>query len=333
MATSRKIPLICSGHSRPVPELNYSKITADGFFIVSACLDGKAQMRNGETGDWIGTFVGHKGAVWSSHLNSTALKALTGSADYTCKIWNALTGEELGTINHPRIVKNVRFSSDDQFILSGCQDKIIRIFDSNNNSQIIQFEGHSDSIKNSIWSQNDDLIFSSSTDGVRVWDRKSGKEIKRINSIPTNCIEFSFDNKYLSVVSSKTVSFYNSTSFELEKQYNVGVEANGVSVSPDSKNFVVGGNDGSVRTFEFSSGKEIEVLRGHHGPVHCVRFAPDGITFGSGSEDGTIRLWLHGDVKSYGLWQEKDPNQNQTQTQNQTQNQTNKGESNKVESN
>ena len=50
------IPLVCHGHSRPIVNLSYSPITEDGYFLVSASKDANPMLRNGESGDWIGTF-------------------------------------------------------------------------------------------------------------------------------------------------------------------------------------------------------------------------------------------------------------------------------------
>jgi serine-threonine kinase receptor-associated protein len=68
-------------------------------------------------------------------------------------------------------------------------------------------------------------------------------------------------------------------------------EEGGASLRPDGKTFIAGGSDLWLREIQYDNGAILRTLKGHHGPIRCVRFHPNGTVGASGSEDGTIRLW------------------------------------------
>ncbi|KAJ0977833.1 hypothetical protein J5N97_013307 [Dioscorea zingiberensis] len=293
------VPLVCHGHSRPVVDLFYSPITPDGFFLISASKDSSPMLRNGETGDWIGTFEGHKGAVWSCCLDTNALRAASGSADFSAKVWDALTGDELHSFEHKHIVRACAFSEDTHLLLTGGLEKVLRIFDLNHpEAPPSELDKSPGSIRTVAWLHSDQTILSSCTDigGVRLWDVRSGKIVQTLETkSPVTSAEVSQDGRYITTADGSTVKFWDAYHFGLVKSYSMPCTVESASLEPKyGLKFIAGGEDMWVHVFDFHTGEEIACNKGHHGPVHCVRFSPGGESYASGSEDGTIRIWQTG---------------------------------------
>ncbi|KAJ8553395.1 hypothetical protein K7X08_024073 [Anisodus acutangulus] len=292
-------PLVCHGHSRPVVDLSYSPITPDGFFFISASKDSTPMLRNGETGDWIGTFEGHKGAVWSCCLDKHALRAASASADFSAKLWDALTGNVLHSFDHKHIVRACAFSEDTQLLLTGGFEKILRIFDVNRpDAPPREIDSSPGSVRTVAWLHSDQTILSSSGDagGLRLWDVRSGKVVQILETkFPVTSAEVSQDGRYITTADGSSVKFWDANHFGLVKSYDLPCKVESASLEPMFGNrFIAGGEDMWVHVFDFHTGEEIGCNKGHHGPVHCLRFSPGGESYASGSEDGTIRIWQLG---------------------------------------
>ncbi|GJQ09282.1 hypothetical protein GpartN1_g1073.t1 [Galdieria partita] len=300
------MPLVCPGHSRGIVELEYSPVTADGYFLISACLDGYPMLRDGATGNWLGTFTGHKGAVWTASLNNTATLAVTGGADFTCRIWNALNGLCLRTYSQSHICRAVSFSEESTRILVGGNMKTLNVFDLTGGEQtdpVAVLEGHKGTVRfarffgsghNSIISGGDDPF-------LIVWDIRSGKPVEKLelgtSYIKSAEVSNTGSTSIATVVAANGLQFWDLE--QLCKLDSMDIPHDSESASLRGNYVVVSGRDLQIRLYDRNTKQVLHTFHGHHGPVWCVRFSPLGDSFASGSDDGTIRLWndenlLHG---------------------------------------
>jgi len=303
----RQIPLTCAGHTRPVVQLQFSRILDDGnYLLISACKDGNPMLRIGNTGDWIGTFQGHKGAVWCARLNEDASRAVTASADFTVKVWDTYSGTALHTFPHKHVVRAVDISPDGRWVVTGGNEKIVRVYDTEKpNEKPKESKPHSAAVRTVLWDEWRQIILSAAEEkAVKVWSC-DGLELKHTMETldPVANLTLSDDGEVIQAAAGKSVYFWSAQTYELACRIDTKYDLSCVALHPYRDRFICGSRSELwVRVFSFPEGEELEVYKGHHGPVHTVAYSPDGMIYASGSEDGTIRLWQTIPGTEYGLW-------------------------------
>jgi len=150
-----------------------------------------------------------------------------------------------------------------------------------------------------VW-YNEQIVLAAASDGkIRIWDIVHQTLISTLSvEAEVRDVELSKQNNILTVAAGNHVTFFklsnNGSSGTKLYSHKMPIhfrEEGGASLHPSGEKFVAGGSDLWVRVFDFETGEELECNKGHHGPIRCLRYATNGLTYASGSEDGTIRLW------------------------------------------
>jgi len=291
MSNEKKVK-VCVGHQRPVPHIAYSYPVDDSHWFISSCLDGKPHLRNGETGEWVGTFEGHKGEVWQSCFSADATRVATASSDFSVKVWDALNGQELHTWNQDHVVKTIDWSDDGNHIVTGSMDKTVRLFDVQRPDQPgrVFNEQHPNTVKAVAVMKDGSAIFSACSSRLRKWDTRAGIPTHSVEVEELSSIEFNKFTNLIIVAAKGAVTLYDPFDFRPITRIPTPEDADCVAMSPDGKLFTAGCKL-KVKEYDIATGQELNNHKGHHGPVFCVRYSYDSMAFASSSEDGFVRIW------------------------------------------
>ena len=92
------------------------------------------------------TLSGHTDIVWSAVYSPDGTRIATGSADGTARIWDAVLGKELITLQASIQggIEGVTFSPNGKLLATPGVDKIARIWDTSTGTELLTLKGHTD---------------------------------------------------------------------------------------------------------------------------------------------------------------------------------------------
>ncbi|KIJ13552.1 hypothetical protein PAXINDRAFT_80999 [Paxillus involutus ATCC 200175] len=244
-------------------------VTRDGKRILSS--GGDNIIRTWDPGDPTAkpliTILGHGDYIRSIAYLPGGTQIVTCSArDMTVRIWDVENGEQEGTsMEHQDILYALAVTRDGKRILSGGEDKRIKVWDS---GELVlgPLEGHTDPVNCVRWSLDGSQLFSASDDRtVRCWDSDAGEPIGEPWTGHTDWV-------------------------------------NSISLSPDGTKLVSASRDKTVRFWDAHSGDPIDqplqhdhapltTISGHEGAIWNMAYLPRGTRIVTCSWDETVRIW------------------------------------------
>ncbi len=275
--------------------------------VISVHPDREIKVWDARNGQDILRLRGHVGGLRSVAFSPDGRRLASAGLDQTVKLWDAASGQEVLTLRgHIDNIFCVAFSPDGRQLASGSTDKTVRIWDAtplegepNSESRILR--GHQGAVTDVAFHPEDGRsLVSAGTDGtVRVWDAESGKELYTLSESRSGvglAVAYSPDGRRLAAVSGTKdapLRIWDTTS--AKETWSLRGRASAdlcLAFSPDGRHLASAGFESVVRVWEATTGKELQVLKGHNWVIHGVAFRPpDGRQLASVSADSTVRVW------------------------------------------
>lgn len=161
--------------------------------------------------------------------------------------------------------------------------------------------GHNGTVSNLVVTSDPSVLISCSSaeKDVLVWDVRSQTVAKKI-SFSDNVVSLNMSNDqthFVVTTAGKTVEFFGADKFEPTQKHKLDRVCSCAAYHVKKGIFVTGSDSEEwARGYDFQTGKELFVNKGHHGVINCIAFNPEKDFFATGADDATIRFWELKDV-------------------------------------
>ena len=243
-------------------------------------------------------FSGHKGAITDLAINPEGNIIASSSTDGTVHLWtNTVKGKYRLLKCHPSPVRSVDFSNTGKYLLTGANDKIIKIFDLYPKIKFVSsFKGHSNWVRCSRFSPDNRLIGSCGDDNaVIIFDveQKSVKYKFLDHLSKVNSCRFSPDGTIIaSAGDDGKIKLFDIRIGRLIQHYDAHNDKINCISYHQSGNYIISGSDDStIKIWDLKMGQILYTVHGHKGKVKSVNFNIDGDYFCSGGEDSILMVW------------------------------------------
>ncbi|AVH66905.1 WD40 repeat-containing protein [Nostoc sp. 'Peltigera membranacea cyanobiont' N6] len=239
------------------------------------------------------------GIVLAVAYNSKKSMIALGDTKSEIRLRDAKGHQLLTLEGHTNWIRSVAFSPDGEILVSGSDDKTVRLWNTTTGQFLRSLQGHKERVWSVAFSPDGKTVASSSEDKtVRLWNVHTAEcwKILEKHTHWVREVAFSPDGKILASGSSdRTVILWDAHTGNyirtLEGQHTARVRT--VAFSSDGKILASGSDDHTVRLWDIHSGKYLQTLPGHTQRVRSLAFSPEPNSriLASASEDHKVILW------------------------------------------
>ena len=200
-------------------------------------------------------------------------------------------------MEHPHVVKSVELSADSTRLFTACDDKQLRLYDLSKPASPLLTAKLPAAPRSILWTPDEKSLHVAAGTSVHTVDAATGSIVATVDvGGEVRDMDWAAGGTALAVAAGSTASILDASTLKATVSHVLPYGVESISLNPtDPGVFVTGSSDDVwIRTHAAADGKELSCLKGHHGPVHVVRFTASGSHYVTGSDDATIRMWPWG---------------------------------------